>query len=227
MDEASRAYPIRTLVAGQKPRSYTWKLPVPNLDQGREGACVGAGFTHELLSRPVPIAGLDMTFARERVYWPTQQRDPWEGGEYPGAQPVYGGTSVLDGAKTIVDLGYATGYRWTFSMDDLILAVGFGGPVVMGLDWFEGMFEPDEDGFIWPTGQWVGGHCILNNRVMIGRHARYKGRQFFELPNSWGPDWGPIGGYCRLDFEAMRYLLIERRGEGCVMVGRRHVKLAA
>lgn len=224
MDERSRAFPVRATVPKAK-RSYTWALGQAPLDQGQEGACVGFAFTQELASRPVVHVGVDARFAREQVYYPTQQNDPWEGGEYPGALPRYGGTTVIDGAKTMVRMGAAGGYRWSFGMDDLILGVGYAGPAVMGLDWFEGMWEPDEDGFVWPTGDWVGGHAILNNRVMVAERAEFKHRRFFELPNTWGPGWGPIGGRCRLTFDAMEYLLIERRGEACFLTDRKKLAI--
>ena len=35
------------------------------------------------------------------------------------------------------------------------------GPVMLGIDWFEGMYHPDPYGSIRPTGQVVGGHGIL------------------------------------------------------------------
>src|SRR5215207_11165460 len=47
-------YVMAPLVAGLAPRSYTWRVPY-TLDQGREGACVAHGVTHEALARPVVV----------------------------------------------------------------------------------------------------------------------------------------------------------------------------
>ncbi len=90
-DDASRNYPIRTLLTAEqyrKPRSYTWRFPTEwLLDQGREGACVSCGWGHELMSRPRVVTGINMPWCRERIYFEAQRIDPWPGGAYPGASP--------------------------------------------------------------------------------------------------------------------------------------------
>jgi hypothetical protein len=214
-DERSRGYPViepRTVLS---PRSYTWALNQTVLDQGQEGACVGFAVTHELASRPVEVKALDAKFAREKIYWEAQKIDPWAGGAYPGATPFYEGTAVLAGIKAAQKLGHYSSYRWAFGLDDLILAVGYRGPAVLGLNWYEGMFEPDAGGIIRPTGSLVGGHAIIAVGVSLSRRA-------FLLANSWGPDWSTIPwgtktyrGYCRVTFADMDRLLKEN-GEACI-----------
>lgn len=196
-DEKSKEYPIRQVVSTKKRRSYTWRC-LQNLDQGREGACVGFGVTHELIARPSEVKGLDNQSARN-LYFEAQKIDPWEGGAYPGAVPFYEGTSVIAGVKVAQSMGYFAEYRWSFGIDDLILGVGYSGPAVMGLAWFDGMFVPDEGGYIRPTGRMVGGHCILCKGISIKKNR-------FLMHNSWGKGWG-MDGTCYIDIDDMATLL--------------------
>jgi len=213
-DEKSRAYPIRTLVAGKTPRSYTWRC-LKQLDQGADGACVGFGITHELISRPAEAAGLDDRYAKQNIYWEAQKIDEWAGGSYPGARPFYEGTSVIAGIKVAQRLGWFESYRWSFSLDDLILGVGYNGPAVLGLYWLEGMMDTDSKGFIHATGDELGGHCILCRGVNVKK-------QYFLLRNSWGSSWG-LNGDCKISFSDMGKLL-NMDGEAAFFISR-HTKL--
>lgn len=199
-DPRSRKYPVRKLVAGETPRSYTWGCDTV-LDQGAEGACVGFSCSHELIAKPKPIRGITTKFARESVYWEAQKIDPWAGGSYPGASPRYEGTSVLCGVKILQKLGYIKEYRWSFSLNDLILAVGHVGPAILGLNWYEGMFEPHSCGCLHVTGELSGGHAILCRGVNVKKKT-------FLLHNSWGSDWGN-NGTAEITFEEMDRLLKE------------------
>lgn len=198
-DERSRAFPVRTVA--KAPRSYTWGCK-QYLDQGREGACVGFSFAHELAARP-KVKTVSESLARE-IYREAQQLDQWPGHDYEG-------TSVIAGAKALKARGYIREYRWAFGLSDLISAVGSVGPAVIGVNWYEGMFQPDRNGFIKPTGSLIGGHAILVNSVSLKLKR-------FKLHNSWGADWG-INGGCYLSFDDMNRLLNED-GEACIIVGR-------
>jgi len=136
-DERSREFPIMASVSAKKPRSFTWRND-QYFDQGSEGACVGFSMTHELTARPAEVQHLSASFAREKIYWEAQKIDPWEGGAYPGATPQYEGTSVLAGVKMLKTLGYIDGYKWAFGLNDLVMAVGYAGPAVLGVPWYEG-----------------------------------------------------------------------------------------
>lgn len=209
-DPKSREYPIRQLVGDKPLRSYTWGLPITNLDQGYEGACVGFSWNHELAARPAPVAGITNETARQ-TYFAAQRIDEWEGGAYPGAQPFYEGTSVLAGVKAVQAQGKIKEYRWAFSLNDALLAIGYQGPGVLGCWWYEGMMNPDAKGFIKPTGRAVGGHAICVRGISVKNRT-------VRLSNSWGEDWG-IGGDCFMTFEDFEKVLLNE-GEFCIPVQR-------
>lgn len=220
-DERSREFAIRQILdPNAKPLTKLWDLTAEDsricLDQGREGACTGFGTTNELRFNPVPVRKqdgtlLDATFAREYVYWEAQKADPWPGGAYPGAQPFYEGTSVLAAIKRMATLGFYTQYRWAFGEADLALAIGNVGPAVLGVNWYQGMFKPNQRGYIKPTGAVQGGHCIL----CIGYDAE---RKYYTLYNSWGPNWGNKGT-CKVAKPDM-VALLKDKGEACIVTGR-------
>ena len=202
-DPKSRRFGIASLLPDKPPRSYTWRTSKV-LDQGQEGACVGFGWGHELLARPRVVSTVDDAYARS-IYAEARRLDEWPGEDYEG-------TSVLAGAKAVLALGHMSEYRWAFNFDDLILTIGYHGPVVLGLNWYTGMMNADAEGYIRPTGHIEGGHCIAAIGVSVSRRR-------VMLVNSWGTDWGPLGGYCYLAFDDLRRLQDEQ-GEVCIPVGR-------
>jgi hypothetical protein len=207
-DRRSRKYPIRAILSPSvKPRSYTWRCDV-QLDQGSEGACTGFGTAHEATARPVVVKGINNDMAR-MVYYRARQLDQWPGEDYEGS-------SVLGAVTAAVELGWYTEYRWAFGEADLALAVGYKGPAILGVNWYEGMSAPDKDGVIHVTGRLSGGHCI----VCIGYNHK---RRMYLLQNSWGKKWG-VNGRCWIAASDMA-LLLARRGEACIPVKRAYGKI--
>lgn len=205
-DPRSRKYSIIDVVGRKKPRSHTWHC-AKHLDQGQEGACVGFASTHALLTLKPSLQGLTRHFAIKRVYWAAQEADTWDGGAYPGARPHYEGTSVLWGMKVLREAGYLASYRWAFGLEQMILAVAWAGPAVLGLWWYEGMADPCACGYLHPTGKRTGGHAILCKGVDLERCH-------FVVHNSWGRRWGDKGD-AKISFNDMNWLL---RNEGEVVL---------
>lgn len=214
-DDASREFPVTALLTAdqRQPVTQTWTIDStwPVLDQGDEGACTGFGTTNDLRFNPVPIAGLDYKFAHDVIYWGAQKIDPWAGGSYPGAKPVYEGSSVLAAVKTAAKLGYYGQYRWAFGENDLALAISYQGPAILGLRWTSGMFKPNSSGFLKPTGTDAGGHCLL----CIGINVE---DDYYILYNSWGPTWGNKG-MAKISRKDMANRL-STNGEACIPVTR-------
>ncbi len=195
-DERNRHYPIRTLLDNPEPRSYTWACNTW-LDQGAEGACVGFAWAHENAAKP-KVRPSDTNQARA-LYRRAQQLDQWPGEEYEG-------TSVLAGAKAMQESKLLVEYRWAFALPTTLAAISRHGPVVLGINWHEGMLEPI-NGMIAPTGEVVGGHAILAIGVSLKT-------QTVLLHNSWGKGWG-INGRARIGFVDLAALLAAD-GDACV-----------
>lgn len=184
----------------QKLRSFSYQVPV-RLDQGQEGACVGNGYAHELAGYSVKVPGITNGVARA-LYFLFQQNDSWPGGAYPGATPFYEGTSVLAGAQVLKALGFYQAYKWSLTVQEFILAIAYKGIQVMGVDWYDGMFDVDSDGYIRPTGNIAGGHCVAVVAVKLVKLDKNKlltwdnvdwVKSFITILNSWGESWGKAG----------------------------------
>lgn len=195
---STKDYPIRTLEL-DSPHTNEWNVGVW-LNQGSEGACVGFGFGHELNADPERVqCSNDCAFS---IYHHAQEVDEWAGNNYDG-------TSVLAGAKILKELGHYDEYRWAQSEGDIARAVSNVGPVVIGVNWYAEMYDPDEDGFIHPTGSLQGGHCLLVYGINVEEG-------YYKLWNSWGPEWGD-NGTCKISRADMD-LLLRNDGEGCLPV---------
>lgn len=205
VDLGTLNYPVSEILppAAQTPRSYTWDIDY-TLDQANEGRCVEFGICAELLARPVlvPYADVVDILANRKIYWQAQREDEWEGGSYPGAAPVYEGTSVNAGMKVAKDLGFYSEYRWAFTLQDFVAAVGYHGPGVIGVDFYNDMFTPDADGFMHVSGSVVGGHCMLVRAVHVVKLDRHYAvtwknvdlaKSYVLIHNSWGLTWGDAG----------------------------------
>lgn len=166
------------------PRSFSWRAPTL-LNQGQDGACVGFSWSGELAAWPVPVGLIDDKFAFG-LYRAAQDRDEWPGHDYEGS-------SVLAGAKACKDEGYMDEYRWALTPEDLFLAVGYHGPVVVGIKWKNSMFDPRPSGLLEVSGSDAGGHAILVrgcsvNLKIAGEKKSGLGRAY-RFRQSWGP-WG-------------------------------------
>lgn len=210
-DPESKNYPVRGAAAPPKLRSRFW-TPGKVIDQGYEGACVGFGWTAEALATPVRVNLLrvkaeiprtEEAFARF-VYRSAQKIDEWAGENYEG-------TSVLAGAKVLKSLGLLREYRWAFSVSDVLLGLNRG-PVVLGIEWRQGMYEAP-GGVLRVVGDVVGGHCITAVGYSISA-PELGGEPGVLLQNSWGESWGN-GGFAYISLPDLNTLL-RRDGEACV-----------
>lgn len=221
-DSRSLDYPIRSILGAPIESPRTWRRG-PILDQGREGACVGFAWTNELIASPLPDPKTDITKAQRyalNLYREAQRIDEWPGENYDG-------TSVLAGAKIVKGAGLIKEYRWAFNIDDVKDTVIQHGPVVIGIPWYESMYDTRKSGLVEVGGPLVGGHALM----VFGYHPamRIRGEgwnerhRVFKWYNSWGPSYGKRGyGYVR--YEDLRDLLKEW-GEACVPMSRQFVRL--
>lgn len=220
-DEQSKNYPVRGILSKRVPRKSVLWVAGPILDQKAEGACVGFGWTAQALATPFVVnlktlpgkaPKTPQPFARY-VYTAAQKID-----EYPGES--YEGTSVLAGAKVMAQHRAVTSYSWAFSIDDVIDALIQKGPVVLGINWYDGMYKAPR-GILSVTGEHVGGHCILAIGYTTSS-PKFGGKQTITLQNSWGKGWG-VNGLAEISVEDLARLLSEQ-GEACIPSKTAYVK---
>lgn len=159
--------------------------------------CVGYGWAHWVEDGPITHVGqIDPVW----IYKEAQKVDEWPGEDYDG-------TSVRAGAKVIQSKGLIANYYWAETIEEIKRAILEVGPVAVGTDWYEGMFEPNSNGIIKPSGSIAGGHCY----VLDGVNTK---TSLFRLKNSWGRNWGKKGfAYISLaDFVS----LLSDDGEACL-----------
>lgn len=215
-DERSKNYPVSEIIEDKGTiKEMLWKEGAV-LDQGREGACVGFGWMGEVLCEPVapkiqPMAKVANELAKS-YYKRAQKIDEWPGEDYEG-------TSVLAGAKIMQEEGYIGEYRWCFGIEDLRDAVINLGPVVIGVPWYQGMYETDRDGIVKVDGDKVGGHCILVTGYIPNKIINDEEHEVFRWRNSWGNDYG-IDGSGFIRYTDLNELL-KNGGEACIPVDRK------
>jgi hypothetical protein len=186
-------------------QSVTWPRHTPILDQGQLGSCTANALTGALGtdsagrtataqvtvkadSKGIFKAGtytLDEDFA-VLAYQLNTRLDDIEG-QY---KPDDTGSSGPACGKTAKALGLASGYTHAFSYDAMRSALQ-SGPVLIGIDWYNSMFDPKPDGQIVvdKTSGLAGGHELLIREYDADRDIAW-------ADNSWGRSWGINGrGY--------------------------------
>jgi hypothetical protein len=190
-------------------KTVEWTRRIPILDQGQLGSCTGNAATGLLgtdsagrtaatsvtitsagatASHGVFTAGtypLDEAFA-VRLYSLATVLDEFKG-QYP---PTDTGSSGLGVAKALQALGLAASYTHAFSLAALNSALQ-AGPVLIGIEWLNSMFDPAADGRIVVdhTSGVAGGH-----ELELSKFDATTGE--YWVPNSWNTSWGQNGwGY--------------------------------
>lgn len=203
-DERDKGYLLRDKLgaAPQTIPSGSKLWPVPFLyDQGQTPECTAyaasTALTAYLYQR---TGGHTVEFDAAALYaWanahdgiPTPHDGSTVRAAFQGLQTV--GDDVTVSTAPSVAVGLAdkiAGYYWadtTQLQADIativqwVLSVG---PVEIGINWYDGMFTPSSQGWIFPTGNIAGGHAL----TIRGVNTTNASNQFFVLRNTWGA-WG-------------------------------------
>lgn len=230
MEEDSRLvdHPLRAnrLPADEVPiRNVNYLMPGYPLDQGQTGTCVGHGVKHFELIAPVRRT--------KRLGYPTAidfyleatKRDPWHNGEPDTG--LQDGTSVTAAMLALRDVfGYIESFDWTQDIAEVLqfMSLPDGGPVVLGLPWYQSMFTTGPDGIVKvdKASGLAGGHCITASWISVSR-------RLIGGPNSWGRpiDFGKLNratgfrdGRWRMTWEDLGDLLLNG-GVACAARERR------
>lgn len=171
-------------------------------DQGYTPQCVGYAWAHWIEDGPIKHGGTPPIIHPSLIYSEAQKLDEWIGENYEG-------TSVRGGAKYLKNTGKISSYLWTYDLSVLINTILTKGPVVVGTNWYMGMFYPNKNGLIKATGRLSGGHAYVINGVDLKT-------KLFRIKNSWGQSWGQKG-FAYISFSDMQRLIREN-GEVCLAI---------
>lgn len=206
-DSRSRAFAVAaSSSAGLKTVQHASHIDV--LDQGQLGSCTGNALVAALGCDPfygaVPSAlALDEDLA-VKLYSAATGLDSVPG-TYP---PEDTGSTGLAIAKAAKAAGLIAGYKHAFSLAACLTALEEA-PVIVGVPWYEGMFNPAANGLVRIAGRVAGGHEFC----LTGIDAE---RGYVRAVNSWGTGWGDQGTFL-LEFGTLGRLLAEQ-GDATVLV---------
>lgn len=147
------------------------------LDQGDTGHCVGFGCAQFGNTQPVDDHWTNTD--GHAVYYEAKVID--------GEPKAEDGSSVHSGVKALKNRGRVGTYAWSDKIEDIKAWVLTKGPVIVGTDWQNDMFNPDSNGYVTPTGGIAGGHCYL----IIG----WDDADNITFLNSWSATWGKGGRF--------------------------------
>jgi len=172
------------------PQNVNWAMNDPLLDQKNTNHCGGFGGCHWGNTLPV-----------DDHYTATDAHDLY----YEAVKIGMGGRNE-DGvesrwvAKALKARGRLSTYAFAYSTDAITDWLRTRGPVMVGTDWTNDMFNPSPTGYVRPTGAIAGGHFY----VLIA-HQPEEPTESYLAVNSWGSSWG-LGGYFRItvsDFDKL------------------------
>lgn len=202
-DQRDRLHQIRPLLASTEPRKeYAYWHGSAFLDQGSTSMCVEYAWHHYVQAGRVRPRAKYPYWTVGEPYHAMQKIDEWPGEDYDG-------TSVRAGAKLMQEMGFITEYRWAWDLETVVDAVTRLGPVVVGTNWYDDMFDPDQRGIVRATGYNLGGHAWL----IDGANRKHG---MARAKNSWGRSWGKNGRFW-IPFEDLEKLINED-GEACLSV---------
>lgn len=203
-------FPVRTLT---KQVDRLWANSAPILNQKKLGSCEGntaAEWTNSGINannRQAYWLKAGNTTAKTKylaeadavkLYSLATQLD--EDGTKTQYPPDDTGTSALGVGKAMQALGIIKTYQWSFGWAHFTAAIDQG-PVMLGTDWYEGMFDPDEQGYCNISGDVAGGHAYLARGIDY-EHKRVLCR------NHWTKTWNPVlKGEFYLSFATLEQLL--------------------
>ena len=183
-DDLSWNFPV-ALRKGAAIQTRTWSRTLKAFNQGELGSCTGNGAVGVLCTEPYRQAGIRYTETLARKVYSQSSHHDTIVGAWP---PRDTGSTVLAAMKALKSLGFTKGYRWCFSLEDVLKTLSTIGPVEVGLNWYEGFDKPDAKGLVKVGGSVRGGHAF----ELLGVDAEKK---LVWAINSWGPTWGQQGRF--------------------------------
>lgn len=191
-----KVVPIPTPVPAS---GVVWSDDDTVLDQGDTPHCVGFG--NAQFGNTDPVNDKFTNADGDAIYYEAKVID--------GEPKQEDGSSVHSGIKALKNRGRVGTYAWSTSLAEIKQWVLTSGPMVIGTDWYNDMFNPDANGFVTPTGGVAGGHCY----VIVG----WDENDDVTFLNSWDATWG-LGGRFKMKASDFNVLVTADGFEGCAVV---------
>jgi hypothetical protein len=165
-------------------------------DQGDTPRCTAFALLHAMADGPVTHRGQNPAADPQEVYEAIVAQDRSEGRVYSG------GATSLAMAKVAMARGWIGEYRWGYSLADFVAAIKVG-PVLLGIDWYTGMDDPEaETAIIRAKGRYRGGHEIVANGADLDDGMA-------RLKQSWGRANYGRNGHGYLPFDDLERLIAD------------------
>lgn len=210
-DPKSREYGIVNQYAPSQLRRIHHRRYGSAFDQGNLGSCTGNAAAGAINTVPDHLRGHPLLTEQDavKIYMVATTEDDIVG-TYP---PDDTGSSGLGAAKALFKLTYITEYRHAFGIDDALSALQ-DGPVITGVNWYEGFDEPSSDGLVEIAGQVRGGHEF--EVIGFEPNASNPNDSIVWAENSWGTNWGYRG---RFKFTVFTWnQLLSEQGDVTILV---------
>lgn len=177
--------------------SKKWVRHGSIFNQGDLGSCTGNAMAGVINTEPFYIVGRTFTEKNAVLLYENATRLDDIAGQYP---PDDTGSSGLAVAKAAQQLGLVASYSHAMTTNDALLALSNIGPIIVGIEWYEGFDTPQGDGALLVIGGAVrGGHELEVDEIDVDK-------KLIRIPNSWGTSWGDKG-YCTMSFDTFDRLL--------------------
>lgn len=212
-DPRDTAYPMTLHLATVAPPVYTSRYWYPGtlvLDQDGVGACVGFTGANWMQNSPtrtkvVNQSGFDLYNECKKI----------------DGIPDIEGTYDRALMKVLEAQGRIVRYLWAQSGDELKQWILTTGPVLVGTNWYERMFDPEHTGAVagFKVGDFVlkiGGNVAGGHEYLIRGYSRP--RDAYKMRNSWGPHWGMAGGEAWIARADLERLVFQENGDACAAV---------
>lgn len=186
--------------------SMRWARVGPVFDQGAPtpeapeglGSCTCEAMVGCLMTAPFFDPDRRLTQADCVALYSDATRLDKIAGHYP---PDDTGSSGLAAAKAAHKRGWLHAYHHAFTLHAALAALRKG-PVMIGVNWYEGFDAPaGQRAELQIAGDVRGGHELEVNEIDVPA-------QLIRGPNSWGDEWGDHGFYT-MSFETLHRLLHE------------------
>jgi hypothetical protein len=176
--------------------SASWERHCPPYDQGDLGSCTGNAMAGALMTGPLWRPGRMLTEDDAlQIYEAATHLDRIPGA-YPPDDTGSTGLAVAHAAKLA---GLINIYHHAFSVHAALASLGRG-PVILGIDWYEGFDTPvGTSAELQISGSVRGGHEVCLVAIDVDT-------KMVRGCNSWGADWGD-GGFFSMSFDTLTRLL--------------------